>query len=85
MHQGRNCESIQFSAGWDLDEGVSLKTLNTWNRKKRFGKGYADKEGDPFLEMNINMDGGLPLATFLDTLSWWATGVDKFTKHVGVE
>ncbi|MBT6272781.1 MAG: hypothetical protein HOI95_01450 [Chromatiales bacterium] len=39
-------------------------------------------QSDPFLEMNINMDGGLTVENFLDTLDWWRIVVRDFKQHI---
>lgn len=49
---GQACKTIQFSRGYDMDQGMSLEQVNTWNREYRFGKVYLDDEAEPFSELS---------------------------------
>ncbi len=81
---GRNCSSILFRAGYDVEPPLSALTMNEWNRQKRFGKAYIDDEGDPFLEMDVNMAfDGLGEQNFQDTLDWWRVVVENFEDFIG--
>jgi len=74
---GRECQSIQFSAGW-TDANVTMDTINRWNRDKRFGKAYLDKEGDPRIEMDVNLDYGVTTRNFEDTFDLWSRVLKSF-------
>lgn len=77
----RNCTDIQLSAGWSGVK-VSLSQLNEWNRGRRFGKAFLDDEGDPHLEMEINLDYGVDRDNLEDSLQWWRAGVREFIRTV---
>jgi len=78
-----NCASIMFKAGYDLNNGISALKINEWNRDKRFAKAYIDDEGDPFLEMDVNMDfDGLGNENFADDLDWWRLLVEDFEDFI---
>lgn len=78
-----NCSSILIKAGYDLNTGLSALKINEWNRKKRFAKAYIDDEGDPFLEMDINLDfDGVGNKNFEDTLDWWRLSVEDFEEFI---
>ena len=78
-----NCASIMFKAGYDLNNGMSAMKINEWNRDKRFAKAYIDDEGDPFLEMDVNMDfDGLGSENFADDLDWWRLLVEDFEDFI---
>ena len=78
-----NCTSIHFRAGYDLEKPISALVVNEWNRQKRFGKAYIDDEGDPFLEMDVNMAfDGLGDENFQDTLDWWRVVVEGFEEFI---
>ena len=80
----KDCATIQFHSAWDLKSPVSLETINAWNSSQRFGRAYLDKEGDPRLEMDIDLDdGGMSRALFLDNLEFWETVLGKFERHIG--
>jgi hypothetical protein len=78
-----NCSSILIKAGYDLNNGISALKINEWNREKRFAKAYIDDEGDPFLEMDINLDfDGVGNKNFEDTLDWWRLLVEDFEEFI---
>lgn len=78
-----NCSSIMLKAGYDLDNGISSLKINEWNREKRFAKAYIDDEGDPFLEMDVNLDfEGIGDKNFEDDLDWWRLLVEDFEEFI---
>lgn len=76
-----NCGSIQFYAGY-TDSKMTVETLNEWNRTKRFGRAYIDSVGDPVVEMDINMVGGLSRTAFEDDLSLFRQVTQQFSNFV---
>lgn len=81
--ENNNCTSIMIKAGYDLNTGISALKINEWNREKRFAKAYIDDEGDPFLEMDINLDyDGVGNKNFEDTLDWWRLLVEDFEEFI---
>lgn len=78
-----DCTSIQLSAGFDLEKGTTLEVVNDWNANKRFGKVYMDDEKDPYIEMDIEMDGaGIPEDTFRMNMETWDKIVADFQTHI---
>lgn len=78
-----SCESIQFTAGFDLDTPMPLQRVNDWNRDKRFGKVYLDDEGDPYVEYDVNLDlDGVGARNFDDTLDIWRQVLTEFRDHI---
>jgi hypothetical protein len=81
--QNLNCTSIQFGAGYDLTNGMNASKINEWNRGKRFAKAYIDDEGDPFLEMDINLDfEGVGPQNFEDSMDLWRILVEDFEEFI---
>ena len=80
----RQCATVQFHSGYDLRNPVSLERINEWNRSQRFGRAYLDKENDPILEMDVDLDdGGLSTALFIDNLEFWTSVLGNFERHIG--
>ena len=78
------CATITFHSGYDLKTGIGLEKVNEWNRGKRFGRAYLDKEDDPILEMDVDLDdGGMSQALFIDNLQFWTSVLGEFEKHIG--
>lgn len=79
---GVDCQSVQYSAGFNLRNGIAMQTINTWNRTKRYGKSWIDDENDPYLEMDINLDGGVTEANFRDSLDIWNEILADYLVHI---
>lgn len=78
---GRDCDDIQFSAGWSGAK-VTLDDINRWNRQKRYGKAYLDRDGDPRLEMVVNIDYGVSAKNLEDSFSWWSKALKGFKEEI---
>lgn len=79
----KRCDSISFSAAFDLDEGLTAAYINEWNRTKRFGNAWIDDEGDPFLNMQVNIDGGIAEDAIRQNLDWWEIGMSGYLEYIG--
>lgn len=80
----KNCATVQFTTGYQLDSDFPLARVNEWNRSKRFGRAYVDEVGDPILQMDLDLDdGGLSQELFIDNLEFWTAVVDEFEEHIG--
>lgn len=77
------CATIQFTTGFDLDRPMPVARINDWNRERRFGKAFLDPEGDPFVEMDVNLYGdGIGRRNFEDTLDLWRQVLSDFREHI---
>jgi hypothetical protein len=80
----KECATVQFHSGYDFNKPLPLETVNEWNRSQRFGRAYLDKENDPILEMDVDLDdGGLSPLLFIDNIEFWSTILGKFEQHIG--
>ena len=78
------CATVQFHSGYDLTTAPTLDRLNEWNRTKRFGRAFLDKEGDPILEMDVDLDdGGVSRALFIDNIEFWSSILGDFERFIG--
>lgn len=79
-----NCATVQFHSGYELDGKIALDRINAWNRSQRFGRAYLDDEGDPIVEMDLDLDdGGVSKALFADNFEFWISVLNQFEKHIG--
>ena len=80
----KECATVQFHSGYHLTTPVSLEMINEYNRSQRFGRAYLDKENDPILEMDVDLDdGGVSSLLFIDNIEFWASVLGRFEKHIG--
>ena len=76
------CKSLLYKVGYDLSDGTTLEVINNWNETSLFGRAYMDDENDPWLELSVNMDGGVSQMNFEDTFDWWEVIVGRFETHI---
>lgn len=81
--KNKRCQSIQFSAGYNLAEGTTFDVIDQWNETKRFASAYLDDEDDPFLQMDINTEGGITEENFNKSFDLWQTLKGQFEEHIG--
>lgn len=80
--ENKNCRTIQFSASWSAPGKFTLEQINDYNRQKRFGKVYLDKEGDPVIQFDVNLQKGVSQGNLEETFDWWKTIVAEFAKLI---
>src|SRR3569623_1025485 len=67
------CTTIQFYAGFEGTK-MTVGDMNEWNKAHRFSRAYIDKDGDPCIEGDLDLDsGGMSRALFLDNLDTWGS------------
>ncbi|KGJ05799.1 Putative sensory transduction regulator [Paracoccus halophilus] len=77
------CAAMQFSAGFQLDAPLPIEMANLWNRERRFGRVYLDRDGDPFIEMDIGLTGeGIGRRNFKDALDIWRVLLNDFRDFI---
>ena len=80
---GKNCEYIQFVEGWHLPNGTTPDVIEKWNEKYVWGRAYIDSENDPWIDMAVNLKGGVTAENFDDTVSWWWSLTRDFESNIG--
>lgn len=79
-----DCKTVTFYAGWSGGKST-LEQLNEWNKNRRFSRAYKDKDGDPVIEFDVDLDdGGMSQALFIDNVQFWESAVGGFKKHLGL-
>ncbi|HEX6377253.1 MAG TPA: YbjN domain-containing protein [Allosphingosinicella sp.] len=80
----KQCATVQFHSGYKVGTPVGLERINEWNRSQRFGRAFLDKENDPILEMDVDLDdGGMSPLLFIDNIEFWASVLGNFERHIG--
>jgi hypothetical protein len=82
-HHTTRCAQIQFQAGFDLPKGMSLDRINAWNSSNRFGRGYLDKDMDPWVEMDLDAEHGFLTEGLANNLDTWTAVLPSFKKFIG--
>lgn len=74
---GKNCNAIQFAAGWSGQE-ITLAAINKWNTEKRLSRAFLDSDNDPILKMDINLDYGVTRQNLEDSFEIWEKTLGAF-------
>ena len=79
---GKDCTTVTFFTGFtDLEADVAR--VNEWNQTSRFAHAYIDKEGDPVLRMDVDLDhAGIPIENFNEYLDIWASRAGRYVSFL---
>ena len=77
-----DCQALQFSASFDMVNGMSLTRAHDFNKERRWAKIYLNDENDPIVEMDYNLRGGVSADNFNDTLDWWQLMMGEFISYI---
>ena len=61
--------SLLFYTGWATEVDISLAMINDWNSASRFGRAYIDDSGDPVIELDLLIAGGVTADTIREYLT----------------
>ena len=76
-----NSEAIQFHISFG-DGNATLKKINLWNATKRFSRTYLDDDGDPHLELDLDLAGGVTEGRIKDYLRTCKVSLAAWCKEV---
>lgn len=75
---GKECSTISFFTGF-TDLEATLDQVNAFNQSSRFARAYVDKDGDPVLRMDVDLDhNGIPATNFNEYLDIWSSVAPKY-------
>ena len=80
---GKDCGYMQFREGWDLKNGTTTDVVEKWNEDRVWGRAWLDSDNDPWIDMTVNLRGGITAANLDDTASWWWSVLRDFEDHIG--
>ena len=76
------CHSYQFAAGFS-GTGTSAQQVAEWNRTKRFGRVYLDRQNDPWVEMDVAVAHGATTEARTNNMDRWSLVMGTFRKYIG--
>jgi hypothetical protein len=80
---GEANDSVQIRFAWQRDgTSATEDRINEWNRTKRYSKAYFDHDGDPVLELDLDLAGGVTMARIKDFLYTAQVSVPPFVHEV---
>lgn len=79
------CESIQLTAGFDKEHGITYSKANEWNFTKRFARAALDDDMDPFLRYDIDAEKGASTETIELAIETWQLILPQFMEFIDFE
>lgn len=74
-------DNMQFHTAFG-DSNATAAKVNRWNATKRYSKTYLDDDGDPHLELDLDLDGGVTRARIVDYLRTCRQSFDVWRREV---
>ena len=72
--------SMQLQAWFDGE--ATLSRINEWNRTRRFTQAYTTEKGEPALESDILLTGGVTERNVKEWMKMYVSGLEAFKKHL---
>ncbi|WP_118132570.1 YbjN domain-containing protein [Oceanicella sp. SM1341] len=81
--EGESCDTICFTAGFDLENGSTPDVVNDWNSNEFIGPAYLDSELDPYLDYCVVGVNGMQAEGFSSVLDNWSRALGDFQGKIG--
>lgn len=65
--RGNDYRMIQYRF-FITESSATVDDMNRWNAEKLFARAYIDSDGDPVLEMDVDLEGGVTIARIKDSI-----------------
>jgi Putative bacterial sensory transduction regulator len=79
--RGNKYQNIQFR--FAIRAKATLDFVNTWNKEKSYTKAYLDNDGDPVIEMDLELTGGVTEERIKDGVATFSNAMATFLKDLG--
>jgi hypothetical protein len=63
----------------------TLERINAWNREHRFSRAYLDADGDPVLEADLDLSGGVAEGVIRAFLDLFEESLRAFAAWIGFD
>jgi hypothetical protein len=83
--KGGRCGSLQLAAAFSMRNPPTLERINAWNQEKRFSRAYLDKDGDPVLESELDLEGGVTQQAIISFLETFEISLSLFATWIGFQ
>ena len=72
--------SIQLHAGFTAQS--NQEAVNNWNQTNRFGRAFLDDEGDPILQYDLDLEGGVTEGVIREAIRTFRVLLEDFSETV---
>lgn len=77
------CKTVQMAAGYTIKVKPTPAKINEWNANNRFATAYLDKDGDPHIQFDVVLVGGMSAQLFGEAVNRWTDSMGAFQSFVG--
>jgi hypothetical protein len=74
----RGCVALRLSLALAGPRKPPVGLMNAWNNAAPLARGFIDQDGDPVMEMDISVEGGVSRAHVLAQFTRWRDAMGKF-------
>lgn len=78
-------QDVYMYAGFKAQSTMPIDAMNRWNQGARFTRAYIDQEGDPVLESDLRLNGGVTAQAFFDFIDTFDGALIAFAKEIGFD
>lgn len=79
---GEQCTDIELYAGFTGGQRIPLERINGWNNRTRFARAFLVQNGDPALQMDISLQGGLSADSLKLHLETWGAALETYAAFI---
>jgi len=79
------CAGLQLRTGFTMEFATTLAEINRWNAGATWARVYIDGYGDPVVEADLALTGGVSASAIKSWLSRYRVGVANFAQHINFE
>jgi len=80
-----NYESLMARSGFGMSSPPTIWTVNGYNQGKRFCRAFLDEDGDPIIEADLDVQGGVTDEIIKRFLLRFILSVDSFASWIGYQ
>jgi hypothetical protein len=77
----KNDKTLLLYCSW-RGKQVSFSRINEWNKTKRFAKAYIDNDGDPVLESDYELTGGVTEQNVKEWMKTYVLFLKQFKTYI---
>ncbi len=80
-----NYESLLARSGFGMSSPPTIWTVNGYNQEKRFSRAFLDEDGDPIVEADLDVGGGVTDEAITRFLLRFTLSVNSFASWIGYQ
>ncbi|MDX2235122.1 MAG: YbjN domain-containing protein [Hyphomonadaceae bacterium] len=75
---GGRCADLELYAGFTGTPRLPLARINGWNARTRYARAFLDEKGNPALQMDVSLRGGVTQENLKATLETWGAALETY-------